>query len=90
MAERPIVNVGDWIRIGERDCVVSDVRPPELVAFAGDIEVVFDAAKPTSHDAEWDGSKWVFSKRPDYGGYAEGKSRLASAVHQLKRGRWAR
>jgi hypothetical protein len=87
MTERPKVSAGDWIRIGELDCVVSDVRRPDLVAFAGDIEVVFDAAKPTNHDAEWDGGKWVFSKRPDYGGYAEGKSRLASAVRQLKRGR---
>jgi hypothetical protein len=87
MAERPKVFVGDWIKIGERDCVVSDVRRPDLVAFSGDIEVVFDAAKPTYHDAEWDGDKWISSKRPDYGGYAENRPRLASAVRQLRRGR---
>jgi hypothetical protein len=90
MAERPIVNVGDWIRIGERDCVVSDVRRPDLVAFSGDIEVVYDVEKPTYHDAEWDSDEWIFSKRPDYGGYAQNQSRLASAVRQLRRGRWAK
>lgn len=90
MIERPPIAVGDWIRIGERDCVVSAVRRPEHVDAGGHIEVVYDASKPTNHDAEWDGDKWIFSKRGDYGGYAAGKSRLASAVSQLKRGRWAK
>lgn len=90
MPARPEVKPGDWIKVGNIHCAVANVRPPELVAHSGNIEVVFDAQKPTNHDVEWTGEAWVFCKRPDFGGYAERYSRLSTAVAQLKRGRWAK
>ncbi len=90
MAERPSVKSGDWIKIGNLDCVVADVRQPEFVAALGDIEVVFDPRKPTNRDAEWNGEAWVFCKRPDFGGYADRYSRLAWVVGILRAGPYER
>jgi hypothetical protein len=87
MSERPAIKPGDWIKIGNLDCVVATVRQPEYVAAGGDIEVVFDPRKPTNHDVEWNGEAWVLCKRPDYGGYADRIQRLSGAVAILKAGR---
>jgi hypothetical protein len=87
MTNRPTVNPGDWIKVANLDCVVAVVRQPDQVAFSGDLEVVFDAQKPTNPDVEWNGEAWLFCKRPDYGGYAAGKSRLSQAVGILRLGR---
>src|SRR3954454_11981971 len=87
MAERPHVNQCDSIKVGNLDCVVSAVRPPEMVQFAGDIEVVFNSQKPTNHDAEWTVKAWALCKRPDFDGYADKYSRLREPVALLRRGR---
>ena len=61
MADRPEIKPGDWIRVGNRDCVVANVRDPGD-AF-GDCEVVFDPSKPTNHDVVWNGDEWKFADR---------------------------
>jgi hypothetical protein len=76
MPERPVVEPGDWISIGNTNCVVADVRQPGSVSISGDIKVVFNPQKPTNHDVEWNGEAWVFCERPDFGGYADRYSRL--------------
>jgi hypothetical protein len=90
MAECPAVKPGDWIKVGNLDCVVAVVRQPELVAALGDLEVVFDPKMPTNHDVEWNGEAWVFCKRPDFGGYADRHSRLSGAVSILRAGPFRR
>ena len=87
MSLRPQLKPYDWIRIGQVDCVVALVR--EEGDSSGDCEVVFNPKNPTNHDVEWDGDKWVFCKRNDFGGYAEKYTRLQEAVHRLRVGRSA-
>ena len=63
----PNVSAGDWIYVGTVRCVVRMVYKPESTN--GVCEVVFNKDKPTTHDVDWDGDKWFFPKRPDFGGY---------------------
>ncbi|HWX13343.1 MAG TPA: hypothetical protein VNY06_00445 [Methylocella sp.] len=84
MAERPPINPGDWITVGEIRAVVSAVREPDN--FSGDCEVVFNPQKPTNHDVVWTGEKWRFAERSDFGGYADKYPRLRQYVSILKRG----
>jgi hypothetical protein len=86
MAPRPEIKENQWIKVGNLDCIVSVVR--DVGDAFGDCEVVFDAKKPTYHDAEWDGQNWVLCKRPDFGGYADRQSRLSEAVRHLRMGRF--
>jgi hypothetical protein len=85
MTDRPTVNPGDWIAVGQTPAVVSAVREPG--SFSGDCEVVFNPQKPTNHDVVWTGEKWEFAERGDYGGYADKYPRLSEYVSILKRGR---
>lgn len=87
MAERPKIKPGDWIRVGNRDCVVANVREPGHAL--GDCEIVFDSSKPTNRDVVWDGNEWKFVKSGDFGGYADNYPRLSEYVRILKHGRWA-
>ena len=86
MADRPEIKPGDWIRVGNQDCVMTKVREPGR-AF-GDCEVVFNPSKPANLDVVWNGDEWEFVKSGDYGGYADKYSRLDDYVRILKRGRW--
>lgn len=83
MSEHPEIKSGDWITVGEIDCVVSVVYPKDSPS--GVCLAVFNKQKPTTHDVGWDGSKWVFPQRPDYGGYGRDDDPY---VQQLKRGRY--
>lgn len=87
MTDRPNIAPGVWIKIGNTDCVVAVVRPPNDPA--GDCEVVHRPEKPTNNSARWTGDAWDFVKTGDYGGYADRNPRLRSYVQILKRGRWA-
>ena len=87
MADRPEIKPGDWIRIGNTDCVVANVR--EHSHALGDCEVVFNPSKPTNHDVVWTGGEWKFVESGNYGGYADKYPRLSEFVSILKRGRWA-
>lgn len=82
MSNRPTVKEGDKVIVEDVNCVVSMVKDPN--DGLGDLEVVFNPKKPTNHDVDWDGEKWVFSKRPDLGGYAENYPRLNKYVQILK------
>jgi len=84
MANRPNINLGNWIYVEGTSCVISIVREPGHEF--GDCEVVFNPDKPTNHDVEWDGEKWIFPDRPDFGGYADRNSRLSQYVQILKQG----
>jgi len=86
MAEQPSIRPGEWITIGKRDCVVSQIYDSSY-SF-GDIEVVFDKDKPTNHDAIWEGEKWNFAPSSDFGGYAERNPKLEEYVRILKKGRY--
>ena len=85
MSDRPEIKVKEWMRVGNRDCVVVKVRSPGHDF--GDCEVVFDPSKPTNADVVWDGDEWRFVESGDYGGYADRSSRLTDYVHILKSGR---
>jgi hypothetical protein len=80
----PQLRIGDWITINRMDCVIAALREPGDPFGLG--EVVFDPEKPTSHDFDWDGEKFILPPRPDFGGYADGNPRYRAAVEKLKRG----
>ncbi len=82
MKNPPEVKPGDWITIGNRRCVVCRLYEPGSPLGLG--LVVFDPKKPTDHDFAWDGERFVFPERGDFGGYAERKSELARFVNQLQ------
>jgi hypothetical protein len=66
--DKPPVKSGKWIEVGGNQCVVTDVyeEGPSL----GTGMAVFNPREPTIHDFGWNGEQWVFSERPDFGGYA--------------------
>lgn len=80
----PKIKSGDWITVGSHDCVVTQIHFGNPVS--GDCSVIFNKNSPTSHDVEWDGEKWNFSERLDYGGYVKDSDPF---VYQLKKGRYA-
>lgn len=82
MTTHPEIHIGDWIKIGLIDCVVSSVYPEDSTS--GICKVIFNKQKPTTRDVDWNGENWFFPERPDFGGYAKGMDYL---VLQLKRGR---
>ena len=85
MSDRPEIRPGQWIRVGNRDCVVAKVRPPGHDF--GDCEVVHNPSKPTNTDVVWNGGEWRFVEGGDYGGYADRYVRLTDYVRILKSGR---
>ena len=85
MARRHYISPGDWIRIGQTDCVVSRVWPAGTAS--GDCEVVFNPDKPAYRNACWTGERWDFVKSGDIGGYAGKSARLRTFVEILKAGR---
>jgi hypothetical protein len=87
MTDRPSVSLGDWIRVGSHDCVVSYLTPSNDPLGDCDCEVVFNSSKPTNRDVKWTGDSWQFVERPDYGGYADKYDRLRQYVRILKSGR---
>ena len=82
--ELPDIKTLDWIRVGSHDCVVRVLYSDN--SQSGTCQVVFNKDKPTTHDVCWNGTDWIFSERPDYGGYA---SNSCPAVRVLKKGRYA-
>lgn len=84
MTEHPPIAPGDWITVTGTDCVVINVFKP--ASPFGVCKVVFNRAKPTTHDVDWDGTTWIFPQRPDYGGYGRDGDPY---VRQLKLGRFA-
>ena len=68
MMGHPIINLGDWLRVGNTLCVVMTVY--QANSRDGVCEVVFNKSKPTTHNVDWNGKEWVFSVRADFGGYA--------------------
>jgi len=87
MAKKPHPNIkpGDWIDVAQRECVVSKLYRSD--SSSGVCEVVFNPNKPTNCDVDWDGEKWFFPERGDYGGYADKYPRLSEFVAILKKGR---
>jgi hypothetical protein len=81
MNKFPEIKTGDWIVVDGQNCVVKNVYPQN--SMSGVCLVVFNKKKPTTHDVDWDGEKWFFPDRPDYGGYARDSDPY---VQQLKRG----
>lgn len=82
MSKPPEIHPGKWITVDSNSCVVKIVY--EEGSSSGICFVVFNKDKPTTHDVDWDGEKWFFPDRPDYGGYAKNSDPY---VQQLKRGR---
>ena len=83
MSKPPKIHPGKWITVGDNDCVVKTVYKEG--SSSGVCLVVFDKDKPTTHDVDWDGGKWFFPNRPDFGGYGRDDEPY---VQQLKRGRY--
>ena len=82
MTVHPPITEGDWITVERTDCVVTNVFKPGAPSRV--CKVVFNKSKPTTHDIDWNGSKWIFPERPDYGGYGRDSDPY---VQQLKRGK---
>jgi hypothetical protein len=78
----PTLLEGQWIEVQGRDCVVQIVY--DSSSPFGACQWVFNREKPTTHDVAWDGAKWFFPKRPDFGGYGRRGDRF---VEQLIRGK---
>ena len=85
MAPAPVVNRGDWISIGDKECVVSVVRTPGHRL--GDCEIVCDRDAPLSSNVRWDGEKWSFIGRGPYGGNVAKYLRFKAVIEKLQRGR---
>lgn len=85
--KHPKIVPGDWIDVGQQSCVVSKVYGKDSPSSI--CEVVFNPDKPTNHDVDWNGEKWFFPNRGDYGGYADKYPRLSTYVSILKRGRYS-
>ena len=83
MLKPPELSLGKWIVVNGTDCVVSKIY--EDNSPFGSCEVVFNIDKPTTHDVVWDGQKWVFPERTDFGGYAD---RTSNYVFILKQGKY--
>jgi hypothetical protein len=81
MMEAPKISPDDWITVDGGKCVVCLVYKPNSHSGIG--MVVFNKIKPTTHDVEWDGEKWFFPKRSDFGGYGRDGDKY---VIQLRRG----
>lgn len=79
----PEIKPSDWIEIGSYDCVVMKVYPEN--SLFGICKVVFNKTKPTTRHADWNGERWFFPERPDFGGYGRDDD---PHVRQLKRGRY--
>jgi hypothetical protein len=79
MFQHPEVKAGEWLHVGSAACVVTNVYP--IGAKNGVCLVVFNKNKPTTHVVDWDGERWFFPERPDYGGYAKESDPF---VQQLK------
>ena len=65
--KHPEIKPYDWIRVGNRNCVVMNIYPSNSPF--GVCKVVFNPQKPTTHDVDWNGQQWFFPERPDVGGY---------------------
>ena len=85
--EFPAVRTGDWIVIGEWQCIVSAVYRGGLRRAVG--EVVFDHKKPTNLDFTWSATagNFAFAERGDQGRSAARYGRLEGYVWQLQQ--WA-
>ena len=80
---KPNVKPGDWITIGNTDCVVCKVYDEDS---PWDIEVVYCPSKPANSDANWIDGKWeIVGGAP---GYAADYGRLSYYVSILKKGRY--
>ena len=84
MKNKPDISVGEWLTIGNTDCVVSRVYPDGSMH---DLEVVYEPTKPTNQEVNWKNGQWEFAY--DMGGYADTYNRLAPYVRILKKGRYA-
>ena len=81
---KPNVKLGEWITIGNRDCVVCGVYGEDS---PWDIEVVYNPDKPANSDANWIDGKWELVDGAP--GYAAEYSRLSDCVRILRKGRYS-
>lgn len=83
MTDRPSIQPGAYISVGNAECVVFRVR--EVGHPLGDCEVVYDRDKPANRDVSWQNSSWVFTNPNDLGGYAERNRELWPFIRILRR-----
>jgi len=82
MIKHPPIKSGSWITVENHDCVVKQIY--EDNSEFGICLVVYKKEKPTTHDVDWDGEKWFFPERSDFGGYP---AQSDPFVYQLKKGK---
>ncbi len=70
MSKAPTLKELDLIVVGPHrtPAVVKIVYPKDSPS--GVALVLFNKREPTLHDVFWDGSRWMFPERPNYGLYA--------------------
>lgn len=84
MADRPRVRPGEWIKVADQECVVTEVTEDE--DSGGECEVLFNPDEPRHGKVIWNGEAWEFPETGE-SGYAEEQPRLGMYVRKLKGGR---
>ncbi|MFH1522873.1 MAG: hypothetical protein ABIE43_03585 [Patescibacteria group bacterium] len=89
-SEKPCVELGDWITIGQGTGVRAVVSAVHEDNKMGDIEVVYlDYQKRAiNEDVIWKDDAWEFRTQDPGGGYADKYSRLSEYVAILRYGRY--
>ena len=87
MTDRPHVAPFDAIDVGNIRCIVTRVR--SFGDVAGDLQVVLNPDKPTTHDVNWTANGWAFSAHGDFNGHATRIESLAPFVTALRQIRQA-
>jgi len=89
MKNKPDINPGDWIYVGDKgqvNAVVANI----LDGTSGDCEVVYLDQKECAinEEVKWNGKCWEFLHSGPCGGYADNYDRLREFVAILRRGRF--
>lgn len=79
------VKLKDWIRVGERDGVISKIYESENNKFEF---VYLDRNRAINEDIYYVDGEWKFFYSGPCGGYADDNPRLAEYVSILRAGQW--
>ena len=86
--ERPNIKPHDWITIGTRHAVVSNIIEESDDKIKVEIVYLDDKNKAINENVIWKNNKWEFEYNTPTGGYADKYTRLNEFVGQLRRGRY--
>ena len=82
IGNKPNVKRGEWIAIGNTDCVVCEIYDE---SDSYEVEVVYCPDKPANKFSKWVDGKWKFTDT--YGGYPVPGGRFSHCLWILKKGK---